>query len=79
MRAYTDYPFVELGDEPYKPAPIREVEILSYDGDKYCKILVEGVGTEVKSGYLYRYWATWQDGEIFSEEEMASLPLTEYE
>ncbi len=53
MKAWTDYPFIELGDESGKKAPIREVEVISYDGDKYCEIEVEGVRTEVKSGYLY--------------------------
>lgn len=54
MKAYTDYPFEELGDIAYKGAPVREVKILSYDNDKYCEIEVEGILTEVKSGYLYK-------------------------
>ena len=53
MKAWTDYPFIELGDESGKKAPIREVEVISYAGDKYCQIEVEGVQTEVKAGYLY--------------------------
>jgi len=53
MRAWTDYPIAELGDAPYVEAPVRECEILSYDGNKYCKILVAGVRVEVKAGYLY--------------------------
>jgi hypothetical protein len=54
MKAYTDYPITALGDEPYKLAPVREVEVLSYDGDKYCRILVGGVKDTVKQGYLYQ-------------------------
>ena len=50
---YTDCPIKKLGDVPYKPAPVREVLIVSYDGDKYCKIFVEGILTEIKSGYIY--------------------------
>ena len=53
MKAYTDCPFETLGDIPYKEAPIRECEILSYDGDKYCKIIVAGETAEVKGGYIY--------------------------
>ena len=62
ISAWTDYPFVELGDIPHKPAPIRHVLVLSYDQDKCAKIYVEGYDlvTEVKCGYLYRkpgrYW-----------------------
>lgn len=50
---YTDYPFTALGDIPYQEAPIREVSIISYDGDKYAEISVEGVKQWVKLGYLY--------------------------
>jgi len=53
MRVFTDYPFEELGDEAFKEAPVREVEVLSYDGDKYCRVLFDGRELEVKSGYLY--------------------------
>jgi len=41
MKAYTDYPHGTL----------REVEVVSYDHNKYC-ILADG--SDVKSGYLYR-------------------------
>jgi len=54
LKAWTDYPIIELGDTPYVRAPIREVEILYYDGDKYCRVLVDGVEKEIKAGYLYR-------------------------
>lgn len=50
---YTDYPFAELGDEAYKKAPIRKIRIISYDGNKYCKIKVKNRILEVKSGYIY--------------------------
>lgn len=53
MRAYTDYPILELGDISGEEAPIREVKILYYDGDKRCKVIVEGVQEEIKTGYLY--------------------------
>ena len=42
MKAWTDYPFEYLQDEAGKKAPVREVEVLSYDGDKYCRVRVCG-------------------------------------
>lgn len=55
ITCWTDYPFVELGDIPHKPAPIRHVNVLSYDGNKYVKVSFEDNGSvlEVKRGYLY--------------------------
>lgn len=53
MKAYTDYPILHLGDISGEEAPIREVKILYYDGDKRCKVLVQGVEEEIKTGYLY--------------------------
>ena len=53
MKLFTDYPILELGDAPRKEASIREVEVLSYDGDKYVTVKVEGVETSFKRGYLY--------------------------
>lgn len=50
---YTNYPFGELGDTLGKDAPMRECEVLSYDGDKRCNIIVEGVRGHIKSGYIY--------------------------
>jgi hypothetical protein len=50
---YTDYPFVELGDEPGKKAPIREVSLIGFDGDKYVDVLVEGKVSSTKYGYIY--------------------------
>ena len=53
VRAYTDYPILALGDIGGKEAPIRECRVLSYDGNKYCKVEVGGVIETIKSGYLY--------------------------
>lgn len=53
MKAWTDYPFAELGDTPGREAPVREITVLSYDSDKYCRVLVGGVETEIKAGYVY--------------------------
>ena len=35
-------PFIELGDIPYEKAPIRKCHLLSYDGDRYMTVEVEG-------------------------------------
>jgi len=53
MKAFTDYPITELGDKPNEKAPIRKVEIVDYDQDKYCVVRVDGVVKSVKVGYLY--------------------------
>lgn len=74
MKAYTDYPFTELGDVGGKPAPIRSVEVLAYDRNKYCTVLVEGVVSWVKSGYLYKNQARFSDGITVLEEDLCTLP-----
>lgn len=53
MKAWTDYPFTFLGDKPNAKAPIRECEVKTFDGDRRCKIVVDGHSTEVKCFYLY--------------------------
>jgi hypothetical protein len=53
QKYWTDYPIVEFGDEPGKKAPLREIQILYYDGDKYITGLVEGVFVSFKRGYVY--------------------------
>lgn len=40
--AYTDYPIPELVDKFYTKAPMRECCVLSYDGENYCEVIVEG-------------------------------------
>lgn len=52
VKAYTDYPLPGL-DEPYTIAPIRQVKVLLYDGNKYCWIWCEGKIYDIKRGYLY--------------------------
>lgn len=53
MKAFTDYPFFELGDIAGQEAPIRSCIVTSYDGDKYCKVVVGGIESEIKACYLY--------------------------
>lgn len=54
MKSWTDYPIAIFGDVEGVEAPIREVDVLSYDGDKYCKVRVNGITIQIKSGYLYQ-------------------------
>jgi hypothetical protein len=51
--AWTDYPITELGDTSGEIAPIRSVSVVGWDGDKYATVIVEGIRTEIKRGYLY--------------------------
>lgn len=55
MKAWTDYPFEALGDKPNEKAPIREIDVFSYDGDKYCRVGIGGIFLDsIKSGYIYQ-------------------------
>lgn len=55
MKAWTDYPFTELGDTAGSTAPVREIEVLMYDGDKYATVVVAGHTTQVKAAYCYQH------------------------
>jgi len=59
---WTDYPFAELGDTPGEPAPIRPARLLSYDGNKYCQLVVCGRRVECKYCYVYRTPGRCDDG-----------------
>lgn len=52
-RYWTDYPLLHLGDKPNEPAPVRQVTVIGYDGDKCCDVLVGTVELQLKCGYLY--------------------------
>lgn len=49
IKAYTDYPLIyeHVKDTVYK------ITVLSYDQDKYCKVLYDGEIYEIKAGYIY--------------------------
>lgn len=49
FKAYTDY---HIEDGTYDTG-IKEVEVISYDRDKYCTVLRNGFEDEVKLGYLF--------------------------
>jgi hypothetical protein len=50
---FTDCAFVELKDTPNKPAPLRKVKLIDFDGDKWCKVQIDDIIAEVKYFYLY--------------------------
>lgn len=75
MQAWTDYPFENFGDASGKPAPVREVQVLSYDGDKYCRIKLGDFETEVKAGYLYSEAGRHGDVPIITTRQLGSLPV----
>ena len=53
MIAYTDYPIPEFGDKFYTKAPMRECYVLSYDGENYCEVIVDGMKEVIKSSKIY--------------------------
>lgn len=79
MKAYTDYPFVELGDISGEIAPIREIEVISYDFDKYCKIRVNGIDSEIKLGYIYQQPGRVGEVLTLTKQQVYSLPKTVYD
>ena len=77
MKAWTDYPFEQLGDEAFKCAPVREVEVISYDDNKYCKVKIKGYryALEVKSGYLYQTEGRLGQVQAITQEQINQLPV----
>lgn len=73
MKLYTDYPITELGDIEHVEAPIRECELLSYDGDKYCIIKVDDVEKEVKRCYVYTKFGRLGKVPCISNDEIIQL------
>jgi len=65
MQAWTDYPMLHLGDEPEKEAPIREVEVICYDTDKYVivKLAENDEQVSFKRFYLYTQPVRYDDAE----------------
>ena len=73
MKAWTDYPFAHLQDEAGKKAPVREIEVLSYDGDKYCRVRVCGHEDEIKAGYIYQLEGRFGEVPQLTREQLAKL------
>lgn len=74
IEAWTDFPFVSLGDIPFARAPIRKVKVHAYDGSLYCEIEVTGQTEWVKSGYLYTSEGRLGEVPAVSIADLAKLP-----
>jgi hypothetical protein len=74
IEAWTDFPFVSLGDIPRASAPIRKVKIRTYDGSLYCEIEVNGQTEWIKSGYLYTTKGRIGEVPAISIADLAKLP-----
>lgn len=73
MRAWTDYPFTWLGDVAGKEAPIREIKVVSYDGDKYCQIMVADRYDFIKRGYIYQKPGRCGDVKQLTDKQLEEL------
>lgn len=76
IKAWTDYPIGQLGDEPGKIAPIREIEVLSYDRNKYCWVRISGTDIldNFKAGYIYEEAGRCGEVKMMSTEKYSNLP-----
>lgn len=72
--AFTDYPVKELGDVADQEAPVRSCLILSWDGNKYCDVLVGGVVVSFKAGYLYTRETRYDPRFQIRVDTLGSLP-----
>lgn len=73
LYGWTDYPFVELGDVPHEPAPLRSCTMVAYDGDKYVSVIVAGIRTHMKAGYCYKTKSDAKNHKSFSRSELARI------
>ncbi len=76
MKIYTDFPINRLGDKAVKIAPIREVEVISYDGYRYVTVKVEDITLEIKSGHLYTEPGRCGEVPRITQEFLTRLPKT---
>jgi hypothetical protein len=70
---FTDYPITELGDEEFIEAPIRECKLLSFDDNKYCYVIVEGIKKEIKRSYIYTQKGRCGEVDCISETEIKKI------
>lgn len=73
---WTDYPFVELGDTSGMIAPVRECEVFSYDGDKYVRVKIGTLDSEIKRGYVYMEPGRCGEVPALSWRVLSQLPRT---
>jgi len=81
LSGFTDYPFSEQEfgrgpDTPRQQAPIRAIEVLTWDRNKYVDVRVEGFeGTfNIKAGYCYNEAGRCGDVPTFTLAELETLP-----
>jgi hypothetical protein len=75
IKAWTDYPIVELGDVEGQLAPIRECQVTEWDRDKYVTVIVGGVTTSFKRGYVYGEPGRCQEVPQLTRRVLWGLPL----
>lgn len=73
MKAWTDYPFTWLGDTAGQKAPVREIEVLEYDDNKYCKIKVESGKDSIKAGYIYQKEGRYGEVPCLTQKQLQKL------
>jgi hypothetical protein len=66
MKYFTDYPLPPLYNNT-----IKEIQVLSYDGNKYCVIKFANQKMEIKSGYIIDKYKNQ-----ITKEKLSSLPQT---
>jgi len=76
MKAWTDYPITRLGDIEGRVAPVRQCTVLSYDGNKYCRVRVGRYVEEIKSGYIYKQEGRVGEVPSLNRRILAQLPRT---
>lgn len=56
VSGWTDYPFLELGDEEQKEAPIRQVNVQSFNGYRHAIVtfIDNSFQLELPVAYLFR-------------------------
>ena len=80
LDAYTNCSFIQLGDNGGLITNFRKCKILTWDGDKYCDVLVysdwsdssKGLVTSILSKYLYKTIYPFPV-EFFTDDELQTV------
>lgn len=75
INAWTDYPILRMGDTSGELAPIRKCKVLSYDGNKYCRVRVGRYVEEIKWGYIYSRAGRCGEVPCVSERRMRTVEV----
>lgn len=54
MKAWTDYQFQWLENKAGEISTVREIEVISYEGEEYCKIKVGGKFDTIRCNFIYQ-------------------------